>query len=306
MSEMILDVNESAFFLRELEYVKKKTYDKKYKKIRYPDLLPVSTEADAEAAQITYQKFTKVGLSKVIAFYADDAPNVDVYGEEVTVKVKRVGNSFGYDRQEVKQSLKTGKRLNQRKAATARLATEQKLNRIAWTGDAAHNIQGFIDYPGITEYTVPVGASTSKLWSTKTPDEIIADLAGIVTDGIIDPTNGVGVPDTIILPIAQYELIANTRVTDGDSNTILNFFLDNNPHIKQIEWLTELKGAGAGGTDRYMAYSKDPNNVTFELTQPFTFLPPEARNYGFKVLTETFTAGVIVYFPLEVAYGDGI
>lgn len=299
------DAGESAFFLRELEHVKSKSYDTKYKKLKAMELLPIDTTADAGDASITYQRYTKVGVAKIIRDYADDSPRVDVYGEEVTVKVYRIGDSYGYDRDEVRRSRKAGKRLDQKRANAAKRASDEKVDSIAWNGDTAHNIPGFIDYPGITEYTVPNGAAMSTEWNTKTPDEVIKDMAGIVT-GVIDSTNGVEVPDTMLMPIEQYEYISNTRMTDGDSKTIRTYFLENNPHIKTIEWLTELKGAGAGGSDRFMVYPKNPDNVTLEMPLPYQQLPPQQKGYGFEILTETKTAGVIIYYPLAVAYGDGI
>lgn len=303
---VLKDANESVFFLRELEYIKAKSYDTKYKQLKATMLLPVSTEADPAAATITYQKYTKVGIAKIIADYADDAPRVDVYGEESSVKVKRIGDSYGYDRDEIRRSQTAGKSLDQRKANAAKRASDEKINSIAWNGDSDYNMIGFIDYPGITEYTVPNdGTGTTKTWSTKTPDQIIRDMSDLVTS-VVDATNGVEMPDTLIMPISQYQLIANTRVTDGNDKTILTYFLENNPFIDTIDWLTELKTAGAGGTARMMCYPRDPDHVTLEIPMPYSQLPPVQKGYGFEILTETKCAGVIVYYPLSVAYGDGI
>lgn len=301
----IMDANESAFFLRELEHVKAKTYDTKYKHLKATMLIPVDTSADPGARTITYQTYTKVGIAKIIADYADDAPRVDVYGKETTVNIYRIGDSYGWDRDEIRASRMAGKSLDQRRANTAKRASDEKVDKIAWNGDANYNINGFIGYPGITQYVVPNGAASSPLWSTKTPDEIIADLSGIVS-AVIDSTNGIEIPDTLILPLAQWQLIKDTRMTGNTDKSILRYFLDTNELITRVEWLTELKAAGAGGTDRYMVYPRDPDHLTLEISLPFTTLPPEQQGYGFKILTETKTAGVIVYFPLSIAYGDGI
>ena len=221
-------------------------------------LLPVSTEADEGAEAITFRRYTMLGLAKIIADYASDSPRVDVYGEELTIRVYRVGDSYGWDRNEIRRSRMAGKSLDSRKAMAAKRASDEKINNIAWNGDSDYSINGFIDYPGITEYTVPAdGTSSSKTWASKTPDQIVRDITGIVT-AIIDPTNGVEQPDTLLLPIDQFMLIANTRMTDGNDKTILRYVLDNNPFLRTIDWLTELKGAGAGGTDRYMVYPREP------------------------------------------------
>lgn len=301
----VLDANESAFFLRELEFVKSKTYDRKYKNLKATMLIPVDTSADSGAMQITYQRFTKVGIAKIIADYADDAPRVDVYGEEVSQKIHIVGNSYGWSRDEIKRSVKAGKSLDQKKANAAKRASDEKINKLAWLGDSAHGVVGMFDFPGITEYTVPDGASTDPEWSTKTSDEILADLNGIMT-AVINSTNGVEIPDTMIMPINQHRLIATKRVSSDSDLTILQYFLKTNGMINTVDWLTELSGAGAGGSDRFMVYPRDPDHLTLEIPLPYTTLPPQMENYGFKILTETKTAGVIIYYPQSVAFGDNI
>lgn len=306
MDPMRLDANESAFFTRELEHVKARSYDTKYKPRKAFTLLPISTEAASGSESVTYRKYTGVGIARIVSDYANDFPRVDVYGEEVTVKNHGVGTSFGYSIKEIRNSRMTGKNLDARRAQFARQANDDKINAIAWSGDASHNIVGFIDATGITEYTVPNdGTGTTKTWTTKTPDQIIRDLAGLVS-AIITPTNGVEAPDTVLLPIAQYQYIANTRMSDGNDKTILRYFLDNNPYIKTIDWLPELAGAGASSTNRMMAYSRDEMHVTLEIPQMFEQFAPQQENMEFKVPCYSETAGVIVYYPLAVAYGDGI
>ncbi len=301
---MRLDANEYAFFLRELECIKSKTYDTKYKKLKAKTLIPVSTECSGGTTEITWRSYSGVGYAKIIADYAKDFPRVDIFGEENTVKIHAVGGSYGYSIDEIRASQLTGKSLDQRRANMVRRAIEEKIDDIAWTGDPDYNIQGFIDYPGITQYTVPDPGSGTE-WVNKTPDEIIVDMSGIVS-AVVDTTNGVEAPDTMIMPISQYVYIANTRMTGDSDRTIMKFFMENNPFIKMIDWVVELKGAGASATDKFMVYTKDENNLTFEIPQPFEQFTPQQRGLEFEIMAREKTAGIIVYYPLSVAYGDGI
>jgi hypothetical protein len=302
---LILDANESAFFTRELESIKSRSYDTKYKNLKATSIIPVSTEADAGAQSITYRRYTSLGLAKILANYADNAPRADIFGEEFTSKVYRIGSSYGYDRDEIRASIKTGKSLDQRRANSAKRASDEKINSIALTGDAAYNMKGLINYPGITDYTVQTGAASAKTWTSKTADEIIADITGMI-NAVVELTNGVEIPDTLLLPIAQYNIIATKRMVDGDSKTILQFLLETSPYIKKVDWLSELNGAGVSATDRMMVGSFDPMHITLEIPLPFEQLPPEQRGYGFEILTETKCGGVIIYYPLAFAFGDGI
>ena len=56
-----LDSKETAFFARELEYVKSGTYDTKYKALKAKQLFPVSNEAPSGADTITYRSYSKGG-----------------------------------------------------------------------------------------------------------------------------------------------------------------------------------------------------------------------------------------------------
>lgn len=301
-----LDSNESAFFTRELEHIKARTYDVKYKALKAFGLFPISSEAGNGITEITYQSFRGVGFAKIIADYAKDFPRVDVYGSEVSRKVKGIGDSYAYSIKEIRQSQRTGKRLDQRRASMARRASDQVVNDIAFNGLSDHNIPGFINYPGIVEYTVPAdGTGSSKLWSTKSPDQIIRDVSEFLVS-IVDLTNGIEQPDTLLLPIDQYNRIATTRVTDGDSNTIMKFILETSPYLKSIEWVTEMKAAGASGTDRMMCYPKDEEHLTLEIPQPFEQFDSEKTGMEFKIPCHQECAGVIIYYPLSVGFADGI
>lgn len=304
-SNLLTDAGESAFFVRELEHIKAKSYDTKQKGMKAMQLIPVSTEADPGAATITYRRYTQVGMAAIVSDYAENSPRVDVYGEEFTSKVYTISDSYGYSRQEIRRARMTGRNLEVKRANAAKKAYDIKLESITWSGDTAHNISGFIAYPGITQYVVPNGAAGTKTWATKTPDEIIKDVKGIML-AVTSTTNGIEVPDSFLLPYDQYIDIATRRVTDGDSKTVLSYIKENFPMLKNIDWLIELNGAGVGSTDQMMMYSKDPDSLTLEIPLPYSQLPPQIKGFAFEIMTEARCGGIIVYYPLSISYGYGI
>lgn len=302
---MKLDANETSVFQRALEYIKSKTYDKKYKDLKATTLLPVSTEAPSGCQFITYRSFSMIGVAKIIADYANDFPRVDTFGEEKQAFVRGIGDSYGYSIPEIRRSQKEGTRLDSRRSNVARRANDEIVNTIAWTGDSNYKLQGFINFPGISEYTVPNGAGGNPQWSTKTPDEIVADVTGII-NAVVVTTNGKEIPDTLLLPLSQFNLINDTRMAGNSDTTILQFILKNNQYLRSIEWLTELTGAGAGATDRFMVYPRDPDHVTLEIPQAFEQFPEQWKGMEAVIPCHSECGGVIVYFPLSVAFGDDI
>ena len=151
-SGILQDAGESAFFVRELEYIKAKSYDTKQRTLKATMLIPVSSEADPGAESITYRRYTQVGTAAIVSDYAQNSPRADIYGAEYTSKVYTISNSFGYSRQEIRRSRLTGKNLEVRKANAAKRGYDEEVNSIAWSGDTAHNINGFISYPGIPSH----------------------------------------------------------------------------------------------------------------------------------------------------------
>lgn len=298
-----MDATETVFFKRQVEHVKSKTYDKKYRNLRSAQLIPISTEAPSGADYIIWYSFSKAGVAKVIADYATDFPRVDVYAEENQSKVKSIGASYAYSIKEIRRAQMAKVNLDTKRADTCRRANDELVDKLCWFGDTGFGIQGFFDYPGITSYTVPTGVGGIP-WSTKTGDEIIVDLTGIMS-AVSVPTNGREEVDTILLPRTQYNLIKNQRMEGNSDKTVLTFFLSNNPGVEVIAH-DELAGQGAAGADRMMAYVRDADHLTQEIPQPFEQLEEEKKGMTYEIPCHSEFGGVLIYYPQSVAYGDGI
>ena len=302
-SIMRLDATETAFFKRQLEYVKSKTYDTKYRTLKSQMLIPVSNEAPSGADYIVWYSFSKAGIAKIISDYAHDFPRVDVYAKENQSKVFSIGTSYGFSVKEIRRAQMANSNLETRRAETAKRANDEKVDKLCWTGDASRNIQGFFNYPGITSYTLVTGVG-GFLFSQKTSDEIIFDMTGLLS-AISVPTNGREEANTILLPREQYNLIKNKRMEGGSDKTVMTFFLSNNPGV-EIFALDELNGAGASGTDRMMAYVRDPEHLTQEIPQPFEQLEEEKTGMEYTIPCHSEFGGVVIYYLQSVAYCDGI
>lgn len=301
-----LDANETVFFEKELEFVKSKTYDAKLPELKGLALIPVSTEAGPGANSITFKRYKGVGFAKVIADYAKDFPRVDVFGEEESVKVKGIGDSYGYSIPEIRASQRAGKQLDQRRATMARRAHDELINSMSLKSNSAYGTNGLIDYPGISEVTLPNdGTGSAKTFASKTPDQIVRDIQSLIDSAMIS-TSAREIPDTLLLPIAQYNAIATRRMGTNNDTTILKYILDNNPYIKKIDWLAELKGAGASNTDRAMVGIFDADHITLEVPQPFEQFEAQHEGMEYTIPCHSECAGTIIYYPLAFVYADGI
>lgn len=305
-----LDANETVFFERELERIKARTYDVLYPEYTAQQIIPVSLDAGPAAESITYRQFDRVGLMKLIASYADDLPRSDVYGKEFTSTVKSLGGSYGYSVQEIRSAAATGRPLAQRKANAARQAWEQIVNQYGWFGD------GSATYGGLTgllyNSNIPSNPAPTGTWSTATPDQIIGDV-NYAINTVRTITKGVEMVDTLVLPIAQYSLIASTPRSSTSDTTILEFLRRVHPRvnfwdggINELAALNPKPSGGAGPTDVILAFRRSADKLTLEIPQPFEQFPVQERNLEYVIPTHGRLGGVIVYYPLSVHIVEGI
>ena len=300
-----MDANEGVIFGRQLEYVESRAYEVKYPTLKGRNLFPVDYSVPTGAETFTYRMYDHQGAFNLITNYSDDFRRVNVTGVETTGKVHSYGAAVEYSVQDIRAAAFAGLPLQDHEVRAARRASEQKLDEIILNGEAGGNLFGVMTHPNVPSAAVPAGASTDTEWSTKTPDEILADMNDIVTD-MIDLTKGVEAPNKLILPIAQYELINNTARSTTSDTTILQFFLRNNEHVQSVESWYKLKGAGAGGTDVMIAYRDDPEVIETVIPQEFEMFPAQPKNMAFSVPCHARFGGVRIRYPLAVSIRRGI
>lgn len=301
-----LDANESAFFARQLEFVKAKSYDVKYPQFKAINgLIPISSEVDSGAETVTYYQYDTVGMAKIVANYADDLPRCDVKGKEFTSKVRDIGAAYGYNHKEIRRARMAGLPLEQRKANATKRAHDQKTENIAWFGDSVNGIIGFL-----YNANIPVGNAPTGGWGAATADQIVADMMDAV-DKVNSQSNGVEVANTLLIPLKYWGKISGTRMAAGTDTTILQFFKANRPNVVvdclvQLDALSPLPSGAAGPGAAMVAYDRSPDTLTLELPMRYTALAPEERNLEQVVNTVSTVAGVLIYYPLACKISENL
>lgn len=306
LNRATLDAAESAFFARQLEYIQSRTYDQKFPPLKARRYIPVNNQVDNAAAVYTFRAYSQFGVAKILASYSDDLPRADVKGQEFSIQIKGLGDSYGYNVQEIRAASRAQVNLDAKKATAARRAVEVLIDQMGFAGDGKTNAMGLSNIPNAGSYVVPAGVGGGTEWSTKTPLEILADLNGI-ENKIVRDTKENEIPDTLLLPLEQYQLIAVTPMSATiPDTTILEYFLRTSQYVKNVDVWDKLDAAGAGGTDRMICYRRDPDAVELIVPQEFEQFPPQQRNLEWVVPCHARCAGVVAYYPLSISYGDGI
>lgn len=94
--------NAGIFFAKQLAHIKTKAYDKEFPELSGLKLFPQTSDTDEGASYIEYYSYEPVGFAAIIANYASDLPRVDVKGTPHRAEIVNIGDSYGYNVQELR------------------------------------------------------------------------------------------------------------------------------------------------------------------------------------------------------------
>ena len=298
----------SFFLARELTQIRARVLEVAKAPMNAFRIFPVQTEV-APGAEIAIQRvYDSMGMAKVIANYADDLPRADAVGKEIPTKVVTVGDSYGYNVVEVENAQFAGVNLEFFKAQAARRAVDLKINKMAWFGDEAHGVTGFINNTNLTAVTLAAdgnqnGGSSSTKFIHKTPDQIIRDITNLIS-AINIATNNVENPNMVLFPTEAFDHIVMTPRSQYSDLTILEFLRRSHPDMR-FEKVGELDGAGTDGADLMIAGRFDPDVIRLEIPERFRQLPVEKRNLEYVVDCISRVIGVTITIPLAFSKASG-
>lgn len=295
-----LDAAPSLFFKRELEHIIPEMFEFEHARINARQIFPIDRSAGPAAEIITFRQITKTGVAKIISDYADDIPVVNVFGEEFTGKIRSIAIAAKWSLQEIRAASMAGRPLDRQQAEAARETMLRTENEVAFNGDAKHGLVGLFTDPNI-----PTAAISGAVWAGKAPLDILEDMNDCAND-IVETTNDVEVPDTLIMPTKQFNQIASTNVGTGTDTTILRYFLNNNPYISTVMNVRELKGAGTAGVDVMVAYNRNPSKLRLNVPLDMEQLAPEQKGLTTHVPYHMRIGGLTVTKPLSISICEDI
>lgn len=317
------DAGDVTFVARALEFVETSTYDILFPPLEGRKYVPMGPQVNPGTQSVTYRQYRRTGLAKLVTDDGQDLPNAGVSVQEFNRKLFQVGISYQYTNEELRAAAFASQNgqaisLDTERGAAARMAVDRAIDVILAIGTATNaNIPGLTTGVGpdlgllgllnqtlAATYTIANGSAGAQAWTSKTPDEVIADLAGLYNSQI-SGTYKVHQGNRILLPIAQYQDIATRRMGDGSDTTILSFAKQMLPGVTFDSW-QYCKGAGSGGVDRAVLFNSDPRYVRATIAREFTQEPPQVAFLTTRVLCTAKLGGVVTPYPLSITYADGI
>jgi hypothetical protein len=297
MSDFRMD--EAGLFLeRQLEYIRPQVFEVQYADIKYPTILPVTSEAGPGAQTFTYRIMDATGEFKVIADAADDLPRADISQTEKSINIRSIGGSFGYTVQELRAAQMANIALEQRRASAVRRAYEEKVEDIAMFGEASVGLGGFFN-----NSTVDLVVADKWFTDSGTTAQEMLELLNYGVTAIVNGSKMKEEPDTILMPYEDYNKVSITRNSDSSDVTVLEYFLRTNPYIRNVEPINQLDADNSVlDKNRMVVYKRDPQKVQLHIPQPLELFPPQQRGLEFIVPAHARVGGVALYYPKSVIY----
>ncbi|UGB46992.1 DUF2184 domain-containing protein [Frateuria edaphi] len=220
------------------------------------------------------------------------------------------GMELGWTLPELASAQRLGRPVDQQKFAGLQLKYNMDIDEQVYIGDGVLGLYGLTNSPLVTATNVVNGAGGTPGWSTKTPDEILADVNTLLSN-VWAASAYAAVPGKLLLPPAKFSYINSQKVSSAGNISILQYLKDNSLSnavngrpldIHPCKWCT---GRGAGSTDRMVAYSQEQDRVRFPLV-PLQRTPLEYR--GITQLTYYYgRLGAVEWvYPETAGYADGL
>lgn len=303
-----------SFLIRQASLIEPNVYAIRYQDIQYSSLIPVDTSAPEWIQSVTYFSMDSVGRAEWFHGNAHDVPKVELTREKFETSVSMAAIGYGYTLEELGTAQLLGMNLTSDKASAARRVAEEKIDGVAFVGDAAKGFTGLVNASGPTATTAPAdGTGSATNFASKTPDQILRDINGQLT-GIFVGTLGVEMADTLLLPYSVLLDLSTRRIDAVNQTTILEWIEKNNIYTRTTGQPLIIRGvfgyldtAGASSTKRMVAYRRSPEVLKMHIPMPFRFLPVwQTGPMRFDVPGIFRLGGVDIRRPKSVRYLDGI
>ncbi|KAF0675079.1 DUF2184 domain-containing protein [Profundibacterium mesophilum] len=272
--------------------------------IQYPFLTPVDTSAHPFTQTVEFYSSELFGRAGWVNGNSDDIPLAGTARakHKSAVFMAAIGYGFGYEEINVAQMM--GANLQTEDAMAARRAYEEFVDDVALRGDTEKGMSGLINHPSVTQ-----ASATTGNWATATEDQILKDVNDAIL-GVATGTNYTEMADTLLLPFTKLSQLATVFRRDM---TLMQLLQQSNSYTAMtgrplnIRGVRGLETAGAGSTNRMIAYRRDMGVLKLHIPMPHRFLPAYQDGPLNWVVPGVFRLGGLdIRRPKAVRYADGI
>lgn len=301
-----------AFLTPQLYRIEAEVYMTRYPSFDISPFMPIVSDGDMWDVGTLVYSMDNVGSAEFMAGGAFDVPYASTEMAQSTRAFHLAAIGYEWNTQELQRAAKLGRSLSADKAQAAVQAADRFIYGIAMTGRNARGEDekgwtGFTNLAGVSSAQVPNdGTASSRLWTAKTPDQILRDINAALT-AVETGTRETSIADTLVLPTSAYNYVATTPRATGSDMTILSYLRANNVFGPNLTILKSraLETAGTGSSTRLVAYERNPQVLRFLLPGPHQFLPAfQKSSLVYEVAGIMNVGGLDLRLPNAIVYRD--
>ncbi len=309
------DANEAATLARQLLAINAKEVTNLYTKLKAVQFIPVDGSLASGADSYTTAVYSEVGTADIVTNYGNGFPASEVSVSEVIKPLRSIGNSYHYTVQDLRAAAMSGRPLEQRRASVARLVHDRKIERLAAWGSTVYGLPGMLTNSTVNLMLKSggVGPDLTGSWETASAAHIFADLNAIVSQVSVQ-SQGLFEGNTMILPLAAYEVAASTAYSTLNGESVLSVFMKSNPHIRNVDSWAMCDNFDENGASpisnstktRAVCYDRNANVLDQKISQAFEQFAPQQVHMQFNVDCHSRHGGTVVYYPIAMVYADDL
>jgi hypothetical protein len=296
-SDMMVDAQAAlGFVVSQTSHIETEVYSIPYPAIRYAEMVPVDTSAHEFATSVTFFTQDAVGKAKLISPRGDDIPLANILRTKFEQGILDAGIGYEFGLIEIGQAQMLGRSLPTDGAAAARLAFETMVDEVTLIG--AEGYEGLYNTTGIAS------AAAGTTFAAGTPEQTLAIINNALTL-VMTSTEGIEMADTIVLPLAEFGIIATKRIDATSSMTILEFIQKGNVYTAMTGRPLTIM-ADRRLTSKMVVYRRSPEVLKLHMPMPLRFIPPQLINLAVRVPGMFRFAPLSIRKPKAVRYVTGI
>lgn len=236
------------------------------------------------------------------------AVNVDL--ERVQSPTFLWGEMFQMSIIEIERAMKLGRPLSPMLLSALKRKWELDTQGMVYLGDTGLGVTGLVNSAAVTAVTAGTKTGGGTVWSAAaTVDEVNADINNLLQQTWA-ASGYTRIPNRIGVPPSKLTYLNSVRLPNTGEN-LLAYIKRNNTSLLNGQDLAfapmrELVGAGAGSTDRMIAYTKAPDVVRYPRTNELRPLPMQFDGLFQKQIYVGRLGTVEIPRPQLLRYMDGI
>ena len=313
MTQVKLDANAATLYLnKELQEIDPKLYEVKHHAIKYPSFIRTEMSNNEFISHYNYQIMQRTGKAAWVRSNSDNIPVVGEFMKEVQVPVFNMASQANFEYDSVMLAMQNGHNLVAQKTTTAMQSLDQLMEEVVANGSGMPGgpQSGLLNNPDVAANTIDLNANGDWITNATTGEAMVEQLQAAI-DAIIEDSDGIEVPNRMILPVKEFNYLKRTRIDvgSGSDETAMSRLLGDNPGLRIDFWnFCDTVGSSANGRGtRGIVYSDDASRVSLLQVRIKQRAPLVRENHlHYSVVYNARTAGVIFKLPKSARYIDGM